>query len=376
MKIAFCLPNTYILDGLRRIITYKANLMASHGHEVFIITTDQDGRPDAFTLHPNVKRIDLDLLYPDTLSLSLLKRYFSRRKLQKRHKRLLTRLLKSLSPDITTSTFHQELRFLPHIKDGSKKIVEHHGCHDNRILQSRPGVWKLIDRYLSFVEYRAVKGYDCLVCLTRKDKLAWKGIENIAVIPGFIKNLPDRSAPLTSKSMIAAGRFSREKGFDMMIAAWSLVAKKHPDWKLHIFGDGILKKDLQKQISDLQLADVITLHKPIEDIENEYLRHSALISSSRVEGFGLTIIEAMKCGLPPVSFDSPNGPQSIITHGHDGLLVPLNDTHALADQIIRLIEHPDLRKTLGRNAISTAANYEAEKVIPQWEQLYASILPQ
>jgi glycosyltransferase involved in cell wall biosynthesis len=102
-------------------------------------------------------------------------------------------------------------------------------------------------------------------------------------------------------------------------------------------------------------------------------KHSLFVLSSRFEGFGLVLVEAMTCGLPVVSFDCPHGPRDIIAHGKDGLLVPNGDIHALAEAMVRLMEHAELRQQMGVQGQKDVQRYAIDTVMARWMQLFESL---
>jgi glycosyltransferase involved in cell wall biosynthesis len=131
-----------------------------------------------------------------------------------------------------------------------------------------------------------------------------------------------------------------------------------------------LHDDVERWIKEKHLDESILMHEPINNIQDKYLESSLCVLSSRYEGFSLTIIEAMSCGVPVVSFDSPYGPRNIIHHDEDGLLVEYLNVEAMADSICRLIEDEALRKELGTNARKNVLRFSRENVMKQWEDLF------
>lgn len=373
MKIVYCLAGTFNSGGMERIVINKVNWLAEHGYDVTIVTTEQDGRPDFFSLNKNVRRIDLDILYSKSNTYGVIKKALERRRLMKKHKLSLAQALNSLRPDIVISTFGNEVGFLPSIKDGSRKIAEIHFSRWYRLQLNRRGIWKLIDTYLTYSDFKVLKRYDRFVCLTNEDKRNWSNISNIEVIPNFIEKVSQESATLQNKSMIAVGRLSYQKGYDRLINAWRLVAEKHPEWSLNIFGSGELKCELERQISDANLAHVIKLHSPSKDIMTEYRRNSALVLSSRYEGLPMVLLEAMSVGLPLISFDCQCGPCDVITQDFNGILIPEGDVKQLADAIKKLIENPSLRAKLGHNSIDESTRYNKNIIMKRWVDLFHSI---
>lgn len=82
-----------------------------------------------------------------------------------------------------------------------------------------------------------------------------------------------------------------------------------------------MREQLQNQIYELGISPSCILEHSTPDIVDKYCKSSIFVLSSRYEGFGMVIIEAMACGVPPVSFTCPCGPRDIISDGINGLLV-------------------------------------------------------
>lgn len=95
--------------------------------------------------------------------------------------------------------------------------------------------------------------------------------------------------------------------------------------------------------------------------------------SSKFEGFGLVIVEAMSCGLPVVSFACHCGPRDIISEKVDGFLVPEGDIDGLAEKIDYLIEEDEVRTKMGKMARLKAESYKIEQIGPQWIALFESL---
>ena len=111
-----------------------------------------------------------------------------------------------------------------------------------------------------------------------------------------------------------------------------------------------------------------------QNIVEKYCESSIFVLSSRFEGFGMVIIEAMACGVPPVSFTCPCGPKDIITDGKDGLLVENGDIEGLADKICYLIEHEDVRRKMGIQARTDVERFKIEHIAREWKKLFETNL--
>lgn len=127
-------------------------------------------------------------------------------------------------------------------------------------------------------------------------------------------------------------------------------------------------------IEEQGLQQQVRLHEASATIMQEYLDSSIYVMSSRFEGFGLVLVEAMACGVPCVSFDCPHGPSDIITDGEDGLLVKHLDVEALAHSICLMIENKEMRKAMGAAAKKNVARYKEECIMQRWEELFKKVV--
>ena len=198
-------------------------------------------------------------------------------------------------------------------------------------------------------------------------------MDNVKVIPNPLSFQPTRTSSLTAKRIIAVGRYCHEKGYDDLLKAWSRIQNDCPDWELSIYGDGdrtFYNSIIEKLGIDKKRC---ILNERTTDIESEYCNSSISVCSSRFEGFGLVIAEAMACGLPVVSFDCPWGPRSIITNEEDGILIENRNISELANGILRLIKDSETRTLMGKNARTNIQRFNIESISQQWVELFNSL---
>lgn len=176
------------------------------------------------------------------------------------------------------------------------------------------------------------------------------------------------------KVITAMGRLGREKGFDLLVAAFAIIVRRFPDWKLEIIGAGPERGRLAAQVSDAGLGDYVTLLGALKDPFPVLAQSSLFVFSSRFEAFGMALAEAMAMGLPVISFDCPSGPRILIRHGVDGLLVPPENVGALAAAICRLLGDITERKRLASHAIEVTDRYSRERIFDEWRQLFAQVV--
>jgi glycosyltransferase involved in cell wall biosynthesis len=188
-------------------------------------------------------------------------------------------------------------------------------------------------------------------------------------IPNAVPPLDGGAASLDGRIVLAAGRLETQKGFDLLIQAWQRVAAAHPDWQLRIYGAGRRRDELRELILELGLYDSVFLMGRTRRLGEAMAAASLFVLSSRFEGFGMVVVEAMSKGLPVVGFDCPRGPGEIIRHGHDGVVVPNGDVDGLAAGMLELIEDPERRRRYGTAAVENARSYDVSAIAKRWEDL-------
>jgi glycosyltransferase involved in cell wall biosynthesis len=191
----------------------------------------------------------------------------------------------------------------------------------------------------------------------------------VVQIPNALPELDGGTSDLTSPVIVAAGRLTPQKGFDLLIEAFAQVVPQRPGWTLRIFGGGRERAILRAMILDRGLHDDVFLMGPTQRLGAELSRASIFALSSRYEGFGMVIVEAMSKGLPVVSFDCPRGPGEIVTDGEDGVLVPAEDVDAFAGALLRLTADEHLRRGMGEAALRTARRYDGDAIGRRWHEL-------
>ena len=209
-----------------------------------------------------------------------------------------------------------------------------------------------------------------MVALTENDANAWNKFTKTVVIPNSTSIYPKNPSNCTNKKIISLGRLNEQKGYNQLINAWTLICNKYPEWSIHIFGNGELKKPLLAEINKNQISDSFFIHDPVTNIIEKYQESAFYVMSSRFEGFGIVLVEAMACGLPTISFDCPNGPSDIITDGEDGFLVENGNIKQLSKKISFLIENEGTRISMGKKARENVKRFLPNEVMKKWIDLF------
>jgi glycosyltransferase involved in cell wall biosynthesis len=174
--------------------------------------------------------------------------------------------------------------------------------------------------------------------------------------------------------IVAMGRLGSEKGFDMLIDAFSRVAARHPAWDIWIWGEGAERRSLEAQVASSGLANRVFMPGQTGAPWDELEKAELVVLSSRFEGLPNVMLEAMALGRAVIAFDCPSGPRELSQAGHDAVLVPKNDVGALADAMERLMVDEDERRRIGRAALSVRERYSMERVLSVWDDVLSHVL--
>lgn len=377
MKIVYCLNSISHLGGIAVVTIAKANALAEiDGNQIFVCVSDYSVNELSSRLSPKVTLIDLNINYykDDWKSkIHVLKGIFLKRR---KHQAKLKEVLNRINPDVVVSVGQSEKYMLPRIKGSWKSVRELHFTTNYRRYISTGFLSKTIAKLNNLYDFKwKIRRYDHVVLLTEEDrKVYWNNADNVSVIPNPLTVRSSVASSLEAKTIISVGRLEKEKNFSSLIRAFALVAEKHSDWTLEIYGEGSQKRPLQDLIEHFGLAKNVFLKRPVYSIENELSKASFFVLTSDFEGFGLVIIEAMACGLPVLSYDCPCGPRNIISDGTDGFLIPLGDEQQLAEKMCSMMEHPELRKEMGKAAIDKSKRYSIEHVVCLWMNLFERLV--
>lgn len=246
-------------------------------------------------------------------------------------------------------------------KDAKQFSAEHHS-----FITGNSNFNKKIKR----IFYRKL---DKVILLTDQEENVYKDMGcNISIIPNATSYYSKESAELNNKKIIMVGRFVDQKNYPELLKNID-VFKKHPDWKLEIYGNGPNEKQMQEIIISRKLENNIKIIKSVPNIKDKYLESSMLVLASKYEGLPMVLIEAMSSGVPCISFDSPTGPKKIIKDNEDGFLVKNGNYNELNEKIELLIENIELRKKLGSKAKENMKRYSNEEIQKLWDKVFKEV---
>lgn len=187
----------------------------------------------------------------------------------------------------------------------------------------------------------------------------------VPVVAGSQMWTADRAGPI----VLGIGRLHPQKGFDVLIRAFSLCRSEHPEWRVEILGEGESRQELEALISELGLADTVSMPGSVTDVLGRLQRAGIFVLSSQFEGFPNALLEAMAVGVPTISTSCRSGPTDIVEHMRNGLLVPVADVRVMSAALHKLMGDPALRAQLASNTSEVAHRLGEESVFQQWDEL-------
>ncbi|MCQ4213613.1 MULTISPECIES: glycosyltransferase family 4 protein [Streptomyces] len=205
-----------------------------------------------------------------------------------------------------------------------------------------------------------------------RDRMRLPGVR-IEAMPNPVPAPGISPADGSAKWVVAAGRLAPVKRYDLLIKAFDKVRAERPDWRLRIYGGGKQKDKLRRLIDQLGLYNHVFLMGPANPIEPEWAKGSVAAVTSTFESFGMTIVEAMRCGLPVVSTDCPHGPGEIIDNGVDGRLVEVGNVEAISGGLLELINNDPLREQMAARALVDSERFDPARIAERYETLFGSL---
>lgn len=355
--------------GAERVATNLANYWASHGWKITIVTL-APVESDFYELHPSIRRIGLDAARKSNRPLvavrSNLGRVF-----------ILRKILREIRPDVVLAMMTTANVLLALAGIGLSNIIKIGSEHiyPPMLPISRP--WRIL-------RSRSYKILDAVTALTSESESWLREHTSARLIPVIPNPVPwplKVHEPIVTPTshlkyrytLLAVGRLDRQKGFDLLISAFSQLVEECSEWRLVILGEGDQRPELEAQVQAAELGDQIWMPGAVGNVKDWYEAADLYVMSSRFEGFPNTLVEAMAHGLPAISFDCDTGPRDIIRPEIDGVLVPPLDVDGLAAALRRLMANQLERERWGQRASEVRQRFSMQNMTVLWETLFAEL---
>lgn len=351
-NLAFLINNLSHGAGTERATCVIANGLADFGYKVSILSC-REGMEYKFPISDKVSVVSLK-------GEEIKNRVLRKAMLLKRLKEVIDRegIEILVAVDVILIYYLLGVKAIHH----TLKIIawEHFNFYAKRSLARR------LARRLS------AKYADAIVVLGERDLKNYKDklrrIKRIVRIYNPVTVSLDTKSKLEEKTVLAVGRLTRQKGFDLLLEAWRYIEPEFGDWKLRIIGDGEEKEALCNIIEKYNLRNVELLPYQ-KDIDQWYMHASIFALSSRYEGFVLVMIEAMAKGLPVVSFNCKEGPYELIEDGINGYLVDEGNIEGFAEKLKCLMIDEALREQFAEKTLRNLYKFDSKQVIAEWKSL-------
>ncbi|MFI6924915.1 glycosyltransferase [Nonomuraea spiralis] len=354
MKVSLVLASAYGMRGDVRAMLNLATAL-SERHEVEVISVRRQKEKPFFSIGPKVAMRSVVDARPGVRH--LLPRG------QVRTEVALWRLLRGLRSDVLITTRPAiGVQVARHAPRETLKIAREWG---------RPAVPGPVRRLYPRL--------DAVVTATESAQEEWTRLlgDGPAVhsVPDALPFGPWPRSRMDNRIVAAGGRWVSVKAYDRLIRAFAIVADKRPDWRLRLYGGGPEERRLRSLVSELNLHNHVYFMGVTPDLAGEFAKASIVANPSRSEDLGMTVLEAMGCGVPVVAFEGARGPREFVATGYNGVLLPESEGEAqlFAGALLALIDDERRRRSLAAGALDTAVRHSAEEVAEQWEKLLSDL---
>lgn len=355
-KIIFYIPSMHPSGGIERVVSTLVNKLKCF---LSITILTKDTLPFFYEVNESIDKKNLNLSF----NLNMNNKFI----------RIIQILNLNLNSIVRLKAFRKKNNFdliyvthpLGHLEcllagiPPNKIVISEHGASSN---------YNIIYRIIKKLTYKKCKAY-CIP--TVSDYNYYANLDFPAIhIPHFKSELSYKKPKLKNKIILNIGRLTADKDQLTLIEIWkNIIPNIDKDWNLYIVGNGELKETLISKISEYNLSTRIKLLPPIENIEKYYEKASIFALTSKSEGFGMVLLEAISFGLPVISFDCPSGPRDIIHNDVNGYLIKPESLIDYQNKLITLINNPSILMHLSSGAIETSNNWSDDKIISLWENI-------
>ncbi|MBY7868095.1 glycosyltransferase family 4 protein [Vibrio fluvialis] len=377
MKIVYCITSISNIGGISKITIDKSNYLSSLGHDVTIVTTEDQDNDITHEIDERVTVLNLKLGFSALCKKNMLFRSFSYLNTMANYKKALEGYLSKNEADVIVDTCGFTINFLSKIKGRAKIIFESHNHYYAREISLSSRMPDSIRRkaLLLFIKLsrlyneRKLKLFDKIVVLTEAEKEFWNNFNNVLVIGNYISKHSVNKSTLQKKRVITAGRLTEMKGVRSLVSLWKSLPSEFSEWELVIFGSGEQEDKILNMIKEPSSNNNIYLFSPTPRIIEEFSKSSIFATMSQLESFGMTIIEAKSVGLPVVAYNCPTGPKSLIEHSKDGFLVEVGDIDIFRSCLVKLMSSEEMLNNMSDEAFASIKNFTEESIMKKWLKL-------
>lgn len=364
--------------GAERVGVLMANSLADRGHQVSIVSNLFE--PIVYDVD---KRISIHSMNPHTTN-ELIKWTAAIKNIRKEIKRE--------KPDIILGVMYlcSLAAKIASLGTGIPVVMTEHNSFERP--SNRPLSWKS-----KFFKFKVNKIYDYVTVLTEADKAAiGNRLKKVQVMPNPLLLTPFYENHSREKRILAMGRVDAwyTKGFDVLVKAWNQIYNKYPDWRLEIAGLCDIPahyEEIPNLIAKYGIGERAKLLGYRTDVDQLYRNSEIFVLSSRYEGFGLVLIEAMSQGCAPIACDfkgrqgeilSPT-PTLLRREGdnnssleicENGILCEPDNVEALAQAMDKMIQDEDYRRKVQQNAVKRTEFYNLERTGKRWEKFLEKVI--
>lgn len=354
-KICFFSGDITRSGGTERVSIQLANALRQDGtYDIcFVSLTEQSEKP-FYPLDPEIKRYRLGekWINPGPKYIPLIGK--------------LRKFIKEKQIDIIVDIdIVLDVLSIPATKGLKTKAVswEHFNCEYEQSVLYRKLISRLTARFSDFI-----------ITLTEEDKENYGNILGRKTRITAIYNIPTKmqrnEAVPRENIIVTAGRLTYQKGTEYLVKVADSVLKKHREWKWLILGDGEERNILEEAISENALENQLILKGTVDSVESYLERAKLFVLTSRYEGFGMCLVEALQMKVPCISFDIKVGPSEIISNGHNGILIPPFDCEKMIEEIDYLIMNPSRWEEMSAETMIGFERFSDKHIIENWKSVF------
>lgn len=364
-RITFVIPSL-ATGGAEKVLSQVANELAKRGHQITILSWNHGSQSSAYSLESSIQTVSLDLVGPSTSLMKAITNNFRRIS-------ILRKAIQNSQPAVVIS-FLNTTNIITILSLWGTRIPLVISERNNPRFDPASRVWRLL-RWLAypFADQMVVPTEDIRSYFS-------SGMQKKTVVianPLSLVEVAERrkTAKLNTPFMVSMGRLDPQKGFDVLLEAFSQITAQYPDWNLVIVGEGRERKSLEDQIKQLKLENKVSMLGFVSNPQAILEKGELYIQPSRFEGFPNALAEAMMLGLPVV-VSSCEGCRQIVQHEVNGLVVPTEDARRLAQAMERLIVNSEERTRLAKKGKEIINQFPMGPIIEKWIRVIQMLVSQ